>query len=290
MVKTALILLGRYLQRFREVDVTDDPNRANVTVISAVHTIDKDLHQVWISARHRQGEIHLPGAETEAYVILKPAVEVQIAGLNQTKPTASIRPAADFSESSQIIRSFDLIKPLNRSFCTAENPWKSGVRRVATNDLLLTGSCLAIEMEVTIPAYIFIVAQDAAGELSRLYPSSCPASGPADARIHPGERFRFPSLSDPEAGVLELSGRPGTERVYGLAITAPELAAIFDDRIKELQDLCRPGRKYPEFLKVNRHRYPQERIQRWQSDLNWLAKNNPGTVEWRELRFQHRGM
>jgi hypothetical protein len=290
MIKTALKLLGRYLSRFREVEVTDAPDRANVTVISAFHSIDKDLHQVWISARRRQGEIYLPGAETEAYVRLSSPDETLMAGLNQAKPIVPIRPANKIYGASQIIRSFDLITPLNRRFCATDNPWKSGAQRVASNGLLLTGSCLAIEMEVTRPAYVFLLAQDAAGELSRLYPSSCPAPGPAVARIHPAQRFRFPSLSDPQTAVLELRGPPGTERVYGLAITAPNLAAIFADRMKELQDLCRPGRKYPEILTAKRHRYPQERIERWQNDLNWLTKNNPGLVEWRELRFQHREM
>jgi len=70
MIKTTIKLVGRYLARFREVDVTDDPTRANVTLVSAVHSIDKDLHQVWISARRRQAELYLPGAETEAYVTI----------------------------------------------------------------------------------------------------------------------------------------------------------------------------------------------------------------------------
>jgi len=290
MVKTTLKLLGKYLTRFSEVEVTDNPNRANVTVVFALHSIDKDLHQVSISARQRQGEIYLPGAETEAYVMLKSPDEPLIAGLHQTKPIVPGKSTHVISAaSSPIIRSFDLITPLNRKFCATENPWKLGVQRVASDALLRTGSCLAVEMEVTMPAYVFLLAQDAAGELSRLYPSSCPVPDPPDARIHPGERFRFPSLSDPQAAVLEIGGLPGTERVYGLAITAPELAAIFSDRMHEFQDLCRPGRKYSEISTSKRHRYPQERIQRWQNDLIWLTKNNHGLVGWSELQFQHRG-
>ena len=290
MIKTTLRLLGRYLTRFREVEVTDDPNRANVTVISALHFIDNDLYQVSISARRRQGEIYLAGAETEAYVMLKAPERTQIAGLNRIMPIGPVQPSKILSASTPIIRSFDLITPLNPGFCSAENPWKSGAQRVAYNGLLRTGSCLAVEMEVTMPAYVFLLAQDAAGELSRLYPSKCPAPGPPDAPIHPGEPFRFPSLSDHQAAVLEIGGPPGTDRVYGLAITSPELAAIFSDRLQEIRDLCRPDRKYSDIISAKRRPYPQERIQRWQNELNWLNKNNPGLVEWRELRFQHRGM
>ena len=52
---TALDLVGRYLARFREVEVTDDPTQANVTIVAAIHSIDPKLHQVWVSARQRQG-------------------------------------------------------------------------------------------------------------------------------------------------------------------------------------------------------------------------------------------
>ena len=287
VIKTALKLLGRYLTRFKEVEVTDNPSRANVTVTSALHSIDKELHQVWISPRQRQGGIYLSGAETEAYVMIKSPDEALIAGMNQAEPNAPLRPSHKISERSQLIRSLDMITPLNRRFCTTENPWKSGVQRVKSNGILPTGSCLAIEMELTTPAYVFLLAQDAAGELTRLYPSNCPVQVSWDNLIHPGDPFRFPSLSDPQAAVLELRGPPGTERIYGLAITAPELAALFSDRMEDLQDLCRPGRFYPEVLAANRHRYPRERIRRWQNYLNWLTRNNPGLVEWRELKFQH---
>jgi hypothetical protein len=86
---------------------------------------------------------------------------------------------------------------------------------------------------------------------------------------------------------LELDGSPGTERIFAIAITAPQLAAIFADRLKELQDLCRPGRKYPGTLRTDRRQQPHERIQRWQNYLTWLSINNPGLIEWREFSFQH---
>ena len=71
VINTTMKLVGRYLARFKEVEVTEDPTRANITLVSAVHGIDKELHQVWISARRRQGEIYLPEAETEAYLVFE---------------------------------------------------------------------------------------------------------------------------------------------------------------------------------------------------------------------------
>ncbi len=287
MFKTTLKLVGRYLTRFREVEVTDDPNQANVTVVSAIHSIDQNLHQVWISARQRQGEKYLPGAETEAYVMINAQKETFVAGMNQAKPSEPLPPFQSVATASEIISSFDLITPLNQRFCATERPWKSGVQRVDPHESLLAGSCVAVEMNITTPAYVFLVGQDAMGELSHMFPSNCPALAKKDVLLQPGELFQFPSLSDPQAGVLELGGSPGTERIYAIAITTPELSDMFADRMKEIQGLCRPGRKFPDMLLANSLQHPQERIQRWQNYLKQLSIKYPGQLEWREFKFWH---
>jgi hypothetical protein len=290
-IKTAMKLVGRYLTRFREIDVTDDPDRANVTLVSAIHyiDIDKDLHQVWISARQKEGGIYLPGAETEAYVLLGSGHEKMTADLNHVKPTSSISPYEEMPDISQIITSLELLIPLNQKSCKHESPWESGMQRVAINGTLPTGSCLAVEMEVKKSAYVFLFSQDARGDLSRIYPSDCPAAGPDIGLLQPGELFRFPSSrSDLQAAVLEFEGSPGTERIYAIAITTPRLAAIFADRMIKLQDLCRSGNVYPDMLATDERQHPHERIQRWQNYLDWLTHNNSGLVEWRELVFQHK--
>jgi hypothetical protein len=128
--KTTLDLVGKYLARFREVRVTDDPNQSNVTVVTAIHSIHQDLHQIWVSARHRQGKKYLPGAETEAYVMINAQKEILIAGMSQAKPSEPLTPFQSVSTASEIISSFDLLTPLNQRFCAAERPWRSGVHRL----------------------------------------------------------------------------------------------------------------------------------------------------------------
>jgi hypothetical protein len=175
-------------------------------------------------------------------------------------------------------------------FCATDNPWKSGAQRASANSLLPTGGCLAIELSVKKSAYVFIMGQDARGDLMRIYPSNCSADSTQFDRLPPDELFQFPSLFDPQAGVLELEGSPGTERIYAITIATPQLAAIFADRMQTLQDLCHSGQSYPAALETGTHRYAHERIRRWQDYLDWLSNNNNGLLEWRELRFQHTGL
>ena len=203
---------------------------------------------------------------------------------------ASLKPLGDHSGSFQLISSFQLLTPRDQRYCLGGAVWRSGRKRVDSRELLLTGSCLAIELEIPVPAYIFLVGQDAAGDLSRIYPTDCDSSDRPLARRHPEGLFRFPAGSDPRAGILQIAGAPGMESVYAIVITASGLAGRFDDRLDHVQGLCRPGANYPDFLQSSRLRFPHDRFQRWQNYLTWLSDNHPGIIEWREIRFRHAGL
>lgn len=284
-IQTAMDLVGKYLARFREVEVTDNPDRANVTVTSAIHHIDHDLHQVWVSAKQRTDETYLAGAETEAYVRIGGQPPVYGAGIQQ--PDSSDPLHVPMAKGRELISAFDLIRPISPGICETARPWEMGARRVMPDEHISSGGCLAVEMNLLEPAFVFLVSQDPAGELTRMFPSECRKLSQNGALLHPGRHFQFPSTVDPEAGILELGGPTGMERVYAIAITGANLADRFAARMDEVQGLCRPGLKFPNNFLTGHNGSPQERIQRWQDYLNRLAMNNPGLIQWREIRFWH---
>jgi len=285
--QTTLKLVGNYLARFREVEVTDDPDQANVTVIAAIHSIHKNMYQIWVSARDRQGKKYLPGAETEAYVLIEPHKERLIADIHKERSHESAPIVKQEERPFALISSFDLITPDSQEVCATDTPWRAGSHRINTHEHLPTGGCLAVEMRLSSPAYIFLVGQDATGDLTRMFPSDCPDFQTIDAFIQPGKMFQFPPLFDPGARVLELEGTPGVERVYAIAITAPDLANRFGYQLDELQGLCQPGRSFPERLSVEGSWQSHERITRWQRYLIQLATRYPEKVQWREFSFWH---
>lgn len=285
--QTTLDLVGKYLARFREVQVTDDPNQANVTVVTEIHCIHQNLYQVWVSARHRQGEKYLPGAETEAYVLVdsqKPAPVIS------TRPGRPPEPAIPLQRAKivpSLISSFDLLTPLNQAFCETDTPWINGERLLESHEHLPSGGCLALEMSLSAPAYVFLVGQNADGDLTHMFPSDCPALRKIDALLLPGKLFQFPPISDPEAGLLKLDESPGMERIYAIAITTPELANRFADRLGEIPGLCRPGRSFANSFFAGNTWHPHERVQRWQRYLNQLCARYPEVLQWREINFWH---
>ncbi len=107
--KTTLKLVGKYLARFREVEVTDDPGRANVSVTASIHAIHKNLYQIWIAAKDRRQKKYLPGAETAAYVLMNSPEQRLVAASdqNQAPEIAPIDRPAD--RPRPLISTFNLI-------------------------------------------------------------------------------------------------------------------------------------------------------------------------------------
>ena len=94
--ENAFGLVANYLARYREVTVTDDPARANITVLAKVHPVHSRLFQVWVSAKYKKDGKYVPGRETEAYVSLPAeAVKVTAPGMTQTvvKHTGNKKPS-----------------------------------------------------------------------------------------------------------------------------------------------------------------------------------------------------
>jgi hypothetical protein len=285
--QTTLKLVGKYLARFREVEVTDDPSRANVTVISAIHSIHENMYQIWVSARDRSGKKYLPGAETEAYVLIESRKKPTMAAIRKERSNEPPAVVVQDERPLALISSFDLITPDPQEVCATGTPWQAGSRRINSNEHLPTGGCLAVEMRLLSPAYIFLVGQDPTGNLTRMFPSNCPDFQTIDAFIEPGKRFQFPPLFDRRARVLELEGTPGMERVYAIAITTSDLATRFGYQLAELQGLCQPGRSFPEMLSFAGGGRSHERIHQWQQYLNRLATQYPEKLQWQEVRFWH---
>ena len=286
-IGTTIGLVGKYLAQMREFEVTDDPDHANVNLMVEVHAIHQGLHQIWLSAQYRRNKNYLPGAETEAYVWIGGHDPARLAGSRVERPDAPLPVVQRISASSEIIASFDLLTPRYQGPCAAGAHQRWDLRRVEPYDRLPTGSCLAMEVSVATPAYVFLVGQDAEGELTQMFPSSCAGFKDKDTLVYPGRRFQFPSLVTPETRILELAGSPGKESVYAIAITRPDLADGFASRLNSIQDLCRPGQKFSETIRPGVSRNAEARIHQWQNHLSRLSADNPGWVQWQEISFWH---
>ncbi len=284
--QTAMELVENYLARFREVEVTDDPTEANVTVVTEIHAIHQNLHQVWVAARHRQGAKYLPGAETEAYVLIDTQKPSTFAGTPPPKTPGPERPLSPVSTTA-LISSFGLLTPVDPALCSSSTPWIAGTRRVASREHLASGICMAVEISLSQAAYVFLVGQDADGELTELFPSGCPAFIGMETLLQPGKLFRFPPLSQPGHGVLELDDSPGMEKVYAIAVTQKDLANQFAYRLEGHQGLCRPPKNFVSMLPGGTPIGSDRRIQRWQQYLSNLSDRYPEIVEWREIIFWH---
>ena len=285
--RTTLKLVGQYLARFREVEVTDDPERANVTVSAAIHSIHQNMYQIWVAAMDRRQNKYLPGAETEAYVLIKPPEQGLKTETPQDLLPAFAPPVQPAERPRPLISSFDVIASSDSQACAIDTPRHTGFRRLHTGERLPSGSCLAVEIRLSAPAHIFLMAQDARGELTRLFPSRCQDFQTMTPILTSGRLFQFPPPLEAGKRVLELEGTPGMERIYAIAVTAPNLADRFRYQLGQLQGLCAPGRRFPEELSARGRRQSYARVERWQHYLQHLATQYPSKLQWREFHFWH---
>ena len=158
---------------------------------------------------------------------------------------------------------------------------------MASHDRLPSGGCLAVEIIVSAPAYVFLVGQDAEGELTVLFPSDCPVFSRIDGLLRPGDPLRFPPLSDPQRAVLELDDSSGRESVYAIAITEQGLADRFARRLQAYQGLCRPAKRVVNANRLDLSGDAALRVARWQEYLTRLSTRYPETVQWQEVFFWH---
>lgn len=285
--RTTLMLVGKYLARFREVEVTDDPDRANVAVTAAIHSIHENMYQIWVAAIDRRQKKYLPGAETEAYVLIEPPEQRLTAHFRPDPLPDAARLDPPTDRPRPLISSFNLITSPGPKACATDTPWRAGFRRLNTGARLPSGSCLAVEIRLSLPARLFLISQDARGDLTRLFPSRCQDFQSITPILASGRLFQFPPPFDAGKRVLELEGTPGLERIYAIAVTAPDLADRFGYQLDQLQGLCAPGRRFPEELSVRSRRQPNGRVERWQQYLKHLARQYPAKMQWREIRFWH---
>ena len=182
-----------------------------------------------------------------------------------------------------MIESFRLITPLAQAFCSTDTPWLLGERELPEDARLPSGGCMAVEVGMKKAARLYLFGQDETGRLKRFFPSTCEQFQATGNPITADAPLRFPPYSDSGIQVLDLDETPGTEWVYAVAISNPDLAVRFERRIQGLQDLCSAGDIFIEAGDAG----GQNRVSAWQTYLNFLSEDAGGGLDWRVRRFRH---
>ena len=169
-----------------------------------------------------------------------------------------------------LIDSFKLIAPNDSSICATLNPWENGVREVADGDSLSSNDCFAIRVSVLedIELYLFSHSED--GTLIRLFPNSCNALGPVNARINSGEEIQLPQDQGGNHLVIGLDEQVGKEWFYSLGVSDNSSKQAILDLITDVPDVCQETTSYK--MPVSEFQDNLNQLQsQYSSNLHWLA-------------------
>jgi len=156
--ENAFGLVANYLARYREVMVTDDPAKANITILAKVHPVHSQLFQVWVSAKYKKDQKYVPGRETEAYVSL-PAQAMGVTAPKKVKKKAEAGkvievPVPVFHPRNFDICFYDYVKNFeNKIFpMLKQYPGVTGIQRLYDR-CGSTASCVCYDLSVDSKRY-----------------------------------------------------------------------------------------------------------------------------------------
>jgi hypothetical protein len=173
-----------------------------------------------------------------------------------------------------LIDSFKLIAPNDSSICATLNPWENGVREVSDGDSLSSSDCFAIRVSVleNIELYLFSHSED--GTLIRLFPNSCNALGPVNARINSGEEIQLPQDQGGNHLVIGLDEQVGKEWFYSLGTSDTSSNQAVLDIIANVPDVCQEAS----------YKIP---VSEFQDSLNQLQSQYSSNLHWLAHSFYH---
>jgi hypothetical protein len=169
-----------------------------------------------------------------------------------------------------LIDSFKLIAPNDSSICATLNPWENGVREVSEGDSLSSNDCFAIRVSVLEDIELYLLSHSEDGTLIRLFPNSCDALGPVNARINSGEEIQLPQDQGGNHLVIGLDEQVGQEWFYSLGVSDASSKQAIQDLIADVPDVCQETESYK--MPVSDFQDSLNQLQaQYSSNLHWLA-------------------
>ncbi len=261
-LRTTLELVGNYLARYRTVRLTDDASRASLVLKGKRHTIHAGLHQVWASLRSRAGDGRV---DTEAYVSALPG-PIAVNNSSPGQPDLS-------STSAPVLSDLRLVSPRNRQDCEGGNLWRDPVRYRPSSAAVATDDCVAVELEVSTHARLFLLSHRSDTGLRRLVPTSCRDTVSFRHSGGNSTRFRIPA----RPGQLKRDAKPRLETFYALAVTTPGLKREVEAHMRHLGSDCDPG-----------WRRAGAAVDGWLAQLDELIEAHPAQADWQALRIRYK--
>lgn len=129
----------------------------------------------------------------------------------------------------RFISKFNLITPKVPEMCATPTPWLVGYDNVAQGSALRSGTCMAVELAVTLPCRLFLFDQDSSNRISMIYPENM-------LNLQDSKRLAlcYPPIEGDSQNALELTNEPGKETVYAIAIRTDHVAGTFLTAIENL--------------------------------------------------------
>ncbi len=164
------------------------------------------------------------------------------------------------------------MSPRDRLACSDEDPWRGPVRYWPVDAPVAADDCLALELEVSNEARLFLLSHRPDAGLRRLLPASCRHTS---TRQHPGNGrtlLRIPTNPGGQARGRE----PRMETFYAVAVSNDRLRRQLETHVEHLRSDCDAG-----------WQPTGAALDGWLARLDNLIQAHPAQADWQAVRVRY---
>lgn len=266
-LQKVLNLISHNLARQQTVRITEELQRAELTLSGSLSDLDGSLHQLWVKLRATSPDVTPTSLDTDAYIFLGQPADNRMV-------VASLSPVA--VPRSLPSQSTSLVSKLRVQTGSETTGCADGFNRtLSAYEAIGRGECFQVEFDLYQPAYVFVLNHTVNGSLTRLQPHVCGERTDELQQLVPRHSVR---IAGKQSSVFRWASRPGIESVYAIAVKDPDVAREFALHMKDLPDGC---------ALLGRKTAAAERHQRWLAQLDSLVERYPSSVDWQAVRVRH---
>ncbi len=271
-IDRVLALVRHQVAGVNSLQIVNDERQTNATLVGKLHSIDRSLHQFWVTLSPQSGDGDLAPLKASVYLRLPdyPAEDPIVFG----KPRLASESIRLQSPETGVLRDLRFVRVTSSAVCATTYRTSTG------NRMSRSGECPALRVNTRPDAVVFILNHQLNRGLVRLGDERC-NHRPA-ARVSASDQgvlVRLPG--DNSSGdwmpVEEWDSKPGSETYYVIAVSDSRTARRVADLVAELPQRCSDSVRLG---------LTGSALDGWLSDLDRELVRGHQNMDWRAIRVR----
>ena len=202
-----------------------------------------------------------------------PVVDV----INEPLPSLTKSPpkaAATTNSNDALLKSFELMTPLNEGLCQTYTPWALGSRLLHNNARISNNGCISIKVEAGKSSRLYLYTETINGEVTQLMPNTCNAMNMGFNILLPNTVEYFPKNERLLQDIIPLTKLPQVYRFYAVITDGTQADNQLARLSGQINSICDQAGNH------------KKTGTNFNNSLNLIEKQTSGHMQWKMRSIQ----